>query len=357
MKKYFTYGIQANDRDLVTSVTKVSGVNKRYFSSLDAEVYFGGERILDIARIDFSYEEKVVPIYGFNSFIPSRMIRGQKLITGTFIINFTEVGYMVNLLNKLPESSIANEFDKIGITCNDGNEPMFKKSFDIVIGYGGYRNNEESLNATFQVIQGAYITGYQQMLDVSGEPIAEVYSFMARNIVTKETTNGNYESDNNTSNSQSQDKNEKPNYTYEVLFTTNENDINALKDKSQKDNNLLGLICNVYIEKVSRTEVTINMKITHKMNMSKGDKIGNVKVTISDTAINLSKTYTLAETDDKTLWSYRVSTDSDDIVALKRAVLKEKPVAGSVEFSLFREATASSFKINQQTKINVHSCV
>ena len=109
MKSYFTYGTTASDRDFVTSTIKYSNTLKRYFSSLDAEIFIGGERILDINRIDFSYEEKKLPIYGFNSFIPSRIIVGQKIIQGTFIINFTEVGYIANLLEKIDESAIANQ--------------------------------------------------------------------------------------------------------------------------------------------------------------------------------------------------------------------------------------------------------
>ena len=73
IKPYFSYGKFSNDRDLITSTTTYSGAQKRYFSSLDAEIFIGGERILDIVRIDFSYEEKKMPYYGFNSFTPSKI--------------------------------------------------------------------------------------------------------------------------------------------------------------------------------------------------------------------------------------------------------------------------------------------
>lgn len=183
MKSYFTYGTTASNRDLVTSTVKYSNTLKRYFSSLDAEIFIGGERILDINRIDFSYEEKKLPIYGFNSFIPSRIIVGQKIIQGTFVINFTEVGYIANLLEKIDESAIANEWDLVGQSCDPNNAALFKKSFDILIGYGGYDVPEEtSYKATYQILQGVYINGYQQILDTSGEPIYEVYSFIARNL-------------------------------------------------------------------------------------------------------------------------------------------------------------------------------
>ena len=51
IKPYFTYGVSASDRDLITSTTTYSGVHKRYFSSLDAEIFIGGERIRFLKKI------------------------------------------------------------------------------------------------------------------------------------------------------------------------------------------------------------------------------------------------------------------------------------------------------------------
>ena len=183
-KPYFSYGtnLTASNRDLVTSTIKYENQNKRYFSSIDAEIYMGGERILDINRIDFSYQENKMPVYGFNSFIPSKVFVGQKLIQGTFIINFTKPGYIAELLNRVKESEIANEYDKVGVSCDSNNSALFKKSFDILMGYGGHNTeNEDSYGSCYQILQGVYITGFQQILDTSGEPIYEVYTFLARN--------------------------------------------------------------------------------------------------------------------------------------------------------------------------------
>lgn len=183
-KPYFSYGanLTASNRDLVTSTIKYENQNKRYFSSIDAEIYMGGERILDINRIDFSYQENKMPIYGFNSFMPSKVIVGQKLIQGTFIINFTKPGYIAELLSRVKESDIADQYDKVGISCDTNNSALFKKSFDILIGYGGHNTgNEDSYKSCYQILQGVYITGFQQILDTSGEPIYEVYTFLARN--------------------------------------------------------------------------------------------------------------------------------------------------------------------------------
>ena len=169
IKPYFTYGAKASDRDLVNSTVNYGGKLKRYFSSLDAEVFIGGERIVDINRIDFNYTEQKMPIYGFNSFLLSRIFVGQKIVQGTFVINFTEVGYIANLLDRIDGSSLSSPFDKVGISCDIYNTAMFKKCFDILIGYGGYNVPEEaSLNNTCQVIRGVYISVFQQILDTSG---------------------------------------------------------------------------------------------------------------------------------------------------------------------------------------------
>lgn len=295
-KPYFTYGVQANDRDLITSTTKYSGVHKRYFSSIDAEMFIGGERILDIARIDFTYTEQKKPIYGFNSFLPSRIIVGQKLIEGSFIINFTEVGYIAKLLERIPESSIANPYDRVGVSCDPLNAALFRKCFDIVIGYGGYNVEKElSYKATFQVLEGVYINGYQQILDTSGEPIAEVYTFIARNLSYRST-----EEDGNIQNNtpiphpglKSKGKND---YAYNVVEEKNKNDVDYVKSQALGNENYLGIVTDVSLKKLdNNNNCLISVTFPELLNKKSGDKINNVKVTISDNQINLSRTYTLS---------------------------------------------------------------
>ena len=195
-KPYFTHGVNmsASDRDLVTSTTMYSGQLKRYFSSLDAEIFIAGERILDIVRLDFSYEEKKMPYFGFNSYCPSRIFVGQKIIQGTFAINFTEPGYIAKLLQKMGTSSaMQGNSELIGKACSIENSPLFGRAFDILVGYGGYNtNSHESFRNTHQILEGVYINGYSQILDTSGEPVMEVYSFIAKNLKI-----GGYEFDEN----------------------------------------------------------------------------------------------------------------------------------------------------------------
>lgn len=291
MKSYFKYGQTASNRDLITSTTTYSNVTKRYFSSLDAEIFIGGERILDIKRIDFTYEEKKLPIYGFNSFIPSKIFVGQKLIQGTFIINFTEVGYIAKLLDKIEESSIAGPYDKVGLSCDVNNADLFKKQFDILIGYGGYNVSEEtSYKNTYQKILGVSINGYQQILDVDGEPIYEVYSFIARNL----TYDNAYPSNSIVSDTT----------TTNTTDTTNEIDIEdyELVDANNITNTTDYMIP-ISLKQIKMAEDTCKIRAIFPDIIDNSDinsiRILSVTVTISDILIDMSKTFKLTLRDNE----------------------------------------------------------
>lgn len=246
IKPYFTYGVSSNDRDLITSTTTYCGQHKRYFSSLDAEIYIGNERILDIFQIDFTYEEKKYPYYGFNSFWPSAIFTGQKIIEGTFIINFTETGYISKLLQKIEASKLGKDFEMIGKPCNIENSPLFNKSFDILIGYGGYdTKKEESFNNTYQELQGVHVNRYQQVLDTSGQPIMEIYGFIAKNIKF-----GGYEyNDSNSINSDSNNSSDSISSTdligYEIVEKRDEFAVEELRNKCAENTKYLGIIVNL----------------------------------------------------------------------------------------------------------------
>lgn len=293
-KSYFSYGINLNasNRDLVTSTVKYENQTKRYFSSIDAEIYMGGVRILDINRIDFSYQENKMPIYGFNSFIPSRVIVGQKLIQGTFIINFTKPGYIAELLNSsMRESEIAGKYDKVGKSCDVNNAPLFKKSFDILLGYGGHNiENEKSYNSCYQILQGVYITGFQQILDVSGEPIYEVYTFIARDF----NFNGIdkiYKSEASTPNSSIPDSSQ-PSQPQEPI-KPNDKDNKPDNQPNNKDKiEELAFKSKVLYSKTNNA----SSKIHISFNKDIQDSINSVKVIISDNVINMSRSYSLKNT-------------------------------------------------------------
>lgn len=304
-KPYFTHGVNlaASDRDLVTSTTMYSGQLKRYFSSLDAEVFIGGERILDIVRLDFSYEEKKMPFYGFNSFWPSRIFVGQKIIQGTFAINFTEPGYIAKLLQKIDGSAAQDSTSLVGQTCSLENSPLFGKAFDILVGYGGFNvENEASFRNTHQILEGVMVNGYSQILDTSGEPVMEVYSFMAKNLKF-----GGYEFDKNSYNddiASSDSDIGSSGQTHlggiEIVEKRISGDVADLRDKCHKDSTLLGVIVDVTNAlhiKDDKSHIYIDFAF---LNDNKTYVKENVSLTIHDNELGISETYTLIKKKDNT---------------------------------------------------------
>lgn len=301
-KPYFTHGVNmsASDRDLVTSTTMYNGQLKRYFSSLDAEIFIAGERILDIVRLDFSYEEKKMPYYGFNSYWPSRIFVGQKIIQGTFAINFTEPGYIAKLLQKMGTSSaMQSNSELIGKACSIENSPLFGRAFDILVGYGGYNtNSHESFRNTHQILEGVYINGYSQILDTSGEPVMEVYSFMAKNLKI-----GGYEFDENQYKGNYADKEnleiDDSKFTeqegIEIVEFRDSAEVNELKSRCDKNEKLLGIVVDVthaLHSQDSGSHIYVEFK-----NFFNGETSayvsGNVSLLIHDNEVTLPETFSL----------------------------------------------------------------
>lgn len=301
-KPYFTHGVNmsASDRDLVTSTTMYNGQLKRYFSSLDAEIFIAGERILDIVRLDFSYEEKKMPYYGFNSYWPSRIFVGQKIIQGTFAINFTEPGYIAKLLQKMGTSSaMQSNSELIGKACSIENSPLFGRAFDILVGYGGYNtNSHESFRNTHQILEGVYINGYSQILDTSGEPVMEVYSFMAKNLKI-----GGYEFDENQykgnyadkENLEMEDAEFAEQEGIEIVEFRDSAEVTELKSRCDKNEKLLGIVVDVTHALHNQDEGShIYVEFKNFFNGETSAYVsGNVTLLIHDNEVTLPETFSL----------------------------------------------------------------
>ena len=72
---------------------------KRYYSVIDAEVYFGNEYVEDVCDINWSIRQNVTPLFGYNSYTYDDVARGNRLIVGNFLINFTSPNYLFSILN------------------------------------------------------------------------------------------------------------------------------------------------------------------------------------------------------------------------------------------------------------------
>lgn len=180
---YYIYGGNLLNREKFTSVVNTAFGQRRYFSSIDTDVYFGDIHIDEMVAFDFIIEEKKLPIFGYNNFTPKRLLTGQKTIQGSFAINFTRTHNMAAILAEVQESLYANEYEETQFYCSDDNQALFGKGFDITLSYGDHQG-EGSYNSCIQTLVGCYITSYRQAFDTSGEPILDMYTFIAKDLLT-----------------------------------------------------------------------------------------------------------------------------------------------------------------------------
>ena len=181
-----------NERPHVT--TTVNG-DKRYYSSIDAEIYFGDLFIDEVTSIEWAIQQQAMPIYGYNSYCFDDMALGTRLVQGQFAVNFIKAGFLHELqkntslpriarklygADKKVESYFSDEFRK------RLNMPVWDGGFDIVVGFGDHDKSSSSLAntmyKTFLVLDCCQITGSMVQLDCNGIPVQEIYTFMARDI-------------------------------------------------------------------------------------------------------------------------------------------------------------------------------
>ncbi|MEK1829059.1 hypothetical protein AAAC51_07870 [Priestia megaterium] len=79
----------------------VSNYYASYYSGTDIRIYFGDMWLDEIVEIQWSVQEQVAPIFGYSSFTWDKVARGNRIVQGSFSINFKEVGYLQTILNSL----------------------------------------------------------------------------------------------------------------------------------------------------------------------------------------------------------------------------------------------------------------
>ncbi|PFN24608.1 hypothetical protein [Bacillus cereus] len=222
-----------------------AGKSKRgyanYYSGTDIRIYFGDNWIDEIVEIEWTVQEQLAPIFGYASYTWDKVARGNRLVQGSFSINFKEAGYLQTVLNSLSsEMTEENEWfslaefngengqsahkntkveDLIGnfqaladdyenalwgtnsnssklidsrrtdtffysTNKNEKNRNLKEHGFNILLTYG---NNPCAVRGTgsyktVQTIVGVQLTGVSQRIDPSGNPISEVYTFIAKDI-------------------------------------------------------------------------------------------------------------------------------------------------------------------------------
>lgn len=299
---YSTEKVKLRNKNLFTSTVDNNEGHKRYFSSIDAEIYFGDIFIDDINRIEYSVIEKTLPIYGYNSKKFDFLLYGTRYIQGEFIINFTKSGWLLDIMKGL-SSVVGKEKDNINKCCNRTNScgeiksDLFDGVFDIIVSFGDHKSSIRSFGSSAHMIKGVRINGYNQMLDTSGEPIAERYSFIAQDIEFDIDTSGGLDNtfdkgNNNTSLSHVKSE-QKPKMT----ITYNKDTKEVAKSKARaNEEQILALTVEAEYKKG-------NLKTIIKLlndNIDKQDiKINKVTITFNDRRPSLKNLPILKSTDFK----------------------------------------------------------
>lgn len=208
-------------------VTNNVNGTKRYYSSVDAEIYFGNIFIDEVTSITWSIQQQAMPIFGYNSYTFDDVAVGSRLVQGQFAVNFTKAGYLKQLQEDSEFTRIARKLYGKDLKADSYftqdyrrrlNMPVWDNGFDIVIGFGDQGKSTSSLEnnmyQTYAILDCCQITGSMVQLDYNGEPVQEVYTFIARDIKYKKATEGELNPPNDNGTDKDYDVNRPTSYTY-----------------------------------------------------------------------------------------------------------------------------------------------
>lgn len=185
-----------------TTVTNEHGKQVRYFSGVDAEIYFDEYYIDETVDIQFQIQQNAMPLVGYNSYVYDDVAVGSRIIQGSFTINFTKSAYLyevLQILQGLKKSTTttvsSDENDAVFSNAEKNNpamngstltvnkhQPLWGKSFDLVVSYGNAKQANPAQNSSMLILENVTLTSCSQQFNMNGEPIYETYMFMARDV-------------------------------------------------------------------------------------------------------------------------------------------------------------------------------
>lgn len=346
MASYYKYGTNLSNKEKFTSVVNTTHGTRRYFSSIDTDVYFGDTLIDEMVAFDFIIEERKLPIYGYNTFVPKRIITGQKIIQGTFAINFTKTGSMASILKNLPDSLYQTDYEEVGSYCSDDNKPLFDKGFDITLSYGDAKTSDPTYGACTQSLIGVYITSYKQAFDTSGEPILDMYTFIAKDlIVQNESSSNNTNGDIYTDNSTTKAPISSEDYIIANINVSSE--VDKLYNYCKEHPNTFGLqICPEFkcLDGMPILSMFLEPYNGEELNISK------IAIAITDIIVSSSNIYTINNKIDISTFHYEMQ-GTDVTVGKKILKLFKDGEVDSLECNVLIECSANgkSYSIDYKT--------
>ena len=234
---YYKYNATMGDRTYFTSVVNTTGgKSKRYFSNIESEIYFGNKEMEDIYQFEFGIDEKILPIYGYNCFYATELVSGNRIVQGQFVVNYTDSKMIQSVLSSIDDSIYREISDEDYFPGGDLHHAIYDKQFDIMIGYGYYNvKDKETYNATSQTIIGAKISGMHKVLDTTGQPILEVFTFMAKDFIEENITLASTGSSSSSTTTTTKDKNKvKFDFVFSDLYNAGEIEKNSAKASESK---------------------------------------------------------------------------------------------------------------------------
>ena len=193
-------------------------INQEYFCGSQAGLFIGDLWVDDIVQYDYNVSVSSQPIYGYGSTFHDQVINGRVDIQGSFVINFREPNYLWLIVQEhtknwikdysLKKSTVVDPYssatDYSSTQSRKANIDFFFKNrdaslakdhlekklaplVDVVSGDSEHMLShpftmkfEYGESGIFEQLEGVKIVATSKIIDSSGQPIKEVYRFVAR---------------------------------------------------------------------------------------------------------------------------------------------------------------------------------
>ena len=178
-----------------------SSVYKKYYSDTSVELYFNGRWVEDVNAIEWQIQRQAQPLFGYNSFIYDDVALGTRIVTGSFMINFTEPDYLRKVIEqekieaqentntanyetvsqKQYTTDVTIEGTKTSFIKNPEHGQIWSQRFDLDVVFG----ESDTLNSSVIlpkhiVLWDCVLTGSRISAATNDGVLQEMYQFLAR---------------------------------------------------------------------------------------------------------------------------------------------------------------------------------
>ena len=195
--------VTARDRKKsVNGFQEGSAYLRRFYSTIDAEIYFGDYFVECCNAIDWTVQQNTQPLFGYNSYIYDEVAQGNRIIQGRFAITVPSPNYLYKMLETAREDPIttmesyviptheriANKIigavntDLQGEIDNPEHNCIWPQTFDIDVMMGQSTGVGDPVH---YVLEGVKLTSCNVLFQYSANnAVMEAYTFIARDIKT-----------------------------------------------------------------------------------------------------------------------------------------------------------------------------